>query len=381
MQIVQSGFNILITQNIFRFFSLLIVAILVIIGAVSAQETSTPSLSIGDSAPAMSVKKWIKGKPVKQFEKGKIYVVEFWATWCLPCIAGMPHLSELAEKYKNEVTISGISILERKGVTISRLETFVDSMTNKMRYNVGAEDSNYMATTWLRAAGERGIPLAFVVDRQGKIAWIGLPKHLDKVLPKVIEGTWDIAKAADERKEYKRLQKLDGDIIPLLNPYMGNPGKPDSAMIVINQLLEKEPGLKYYPLMAHFTLFALIKTDQQKALDYGKQMFLSSPDDPPYKSVTDAVWYMTERRKVPLIKGLYELGAEAYQAQIDNYPWSMDIPNTYFSIAELYALAQNKKKAVEAQKMAIKTAKAKAGFAPERLSEFETKLKNSIKEL
>jgi thiol-disulfide isomerase/thioredoxin len=356
------------------FFRLLAISILLAACPVHGQVTPTPALNIGDQAPAMSIIKWIKGKQVQQFEKGRIYVVEFWATWCLPCIAGMPHLSELAEKYKKDLTVAGISILERKQTSLSRIESFVDSMGKNMNYHVGAEDSNYMAKNWLNAAGERGIPLAFLIDRQGRVAWIGHPKQLDKIIPQVISGSWDMAKAAKERGEHKRLLKEDGDVITRLNPFMGNPGKPDSALLFINQLLAKEPMLKYYPRIAHFTFFALIKTDQQKALAYGRELFTKSPEDPPYKSVTDAIYNMRSVRKIPLIKELYALGAEAFQAQIDHYPWSMDIPNTYNTIAELYNMAQNKEKSISAQEQAIQSARTKAGFDQARLSEFESRL-------
>lgn len=42
-----------------------------------------PTLVIGSPAPKLSVKEFVKGEPVKQFDKDKIYVVEFWATWCV----------------------------------------------------------------------------------------------------------------------------------------------------------------------------------------------------------------------------------------------------------------------------------------------------------
>ncbi|HEU4634220.1 MAG TPA: TlpA disulfide reductase family protein [Flavisolibacter sp.] len=135
-----------------------------------AQETNSKSLDIGDPAPAIKVRKWLKGTPVTAFEKGRVYVVEFWATWCAPCIAGMPHLSGLARSYKDKVTVSGISILERKATTPARVDAFVDSMGNRMDYNVAADDSHYMATNWFRASGEKGIhcPLSL-------IKWGGLP--------------------------------------------------------------------------------------------------------------------------------------------------------------------------------------------------------------
>jgi thiol-disulfide isomerase/thioredoxin len=60
--------------------------------------------------PPLKVAKWIKGKPVQRFEPGKVYVVEFWATWCGPCRRSIPHLTELAKKFKGKVTFIGVSI-------------------------------------------------------------------------------------------------------------------------------------------------------------------------------------------------------------------------------------------------------------------------------
>ncbi len=67
------------------------------------------TLSAGDAAPALSVTKWLKGAPVTSFEKGHVYVVEFWATWCGPCVASMPHLSAIQKEFKDKVTIIGVT--------------------------------------------------------------------------------------------------------------------------------------------------------------------------------------------------------------------------------------------------------------------------------
>ncbi len=56
---------------------------------------STGELLIGDPAPQISIGKWVKGNPVESFAKDQVYVVEFWATWCGPCLANMPHLASL----------------------------------------------------------------------------------------------------------------------------------------------------------------------------------------------------------------------------------------------------------------------------------------------
>src|SRR5437588_12539911 len=70
-----------------------------VLAAPAARADGT--LSVGDPAPKLQVKEFVKGDPVKELEKGKVYVVEFWATWCGPCRATIPHLTELAKEHKD----------------------------------------------------------------------------------------------------------------------------------------------------------------------------------------------------------------------------------------------------------------------------------------
>jgi cytochrome c biogenesis protein CcmG/thiol:disulfide interchange protein DsbE len=63
----------------------------------------------GTSPPALSVSNWInlEAATLEQL-KGKIIVLDFWATWCGPCIASIPHTNELAAKYKDKVVFIGV---------------------------------------------------------------------------------------------------------------------------------------------------------------------------------------------------------------------------------------------------------------------------------
>ena len=63
-------------------------------------EVKLPELFIGSKAPELQIAKYVKGDSVEQFQDGKVYVVEFWATWCGPCIAAFPHLSELQAEHQ-----------------------------------------------------------------------------------------------------------------------------------------------------------------------------------------------------------------------------------------------------------------------------------------
>jgi thiol-disulfide isomerase/thioredoxin len=157
-----------------------------------AQQKAPVTLKVGDPAPPLVADKWVKGKPVQKLEKGKVYVLEFWATWCGPCIAAIPHVTELQKKYADQgLTVIGMNIWEND---VAAVEPFVKKMGDKMDYAVATdvvpqgERRGKMAQTWMAAAGRNGIPCSFIVDRDGKIAWIGHPMAMDEPLKKVIES-------------------------------------------------------------------------------------------------------------------------------------------------------------------------------------------------
>lgn len=349
------------------------------VSRLAQAQTALAKFNVGDPAPPVKVSNWYKGEKLERFEKGKVYVVEFWATWCVPCIAGMPHLSELARQYKGKVNFTGISVIERTITTPAIIQKFVDSMGNKMDYHVGGDGENYMKVNWLEAANERGIPIAFIVDQRGNIAWKGLPKQLDAPLAKVVNGTWDIAAESTAKKEKDRLSIIDNAVRLRMNNYMGNPGNADSALLEIKLILQENPGLKYYQNVGHFTFFSLIKSNPTLALQYAKE-WLAANETPSWKTITDAMIFMRQyyvhRDKVVLPKELYLLTADCYQAQIDNYPASMNLPNTYKDMAALYFSAGDKAKAVEHAQKAIAAARQKTNFPANQLTQLEKDLQN-----
>jgi tetratricopeptide (TPR) repeat protein/thiol-disulfide isomerase/thioredoxin len=173
------------------------------IGAVAAPRGQR--LGVGDPAPKLDVKSFVKGEPIPTLEPGKLYVVEFWATWCGPCRVSIPHLTELQRKYKDKgVTFLGVSVWEHDQDAVV---PFVKSMGDKMEYSVAMDqvpegEKGKMAETWMEAAGQSGIPTAFIV-REGKIAWIGHPMQLDQALAKTSAKEFDIQAAARQPREKK----------------------------------------------------------------------------------------------------------------------------------------------------------------------------------
>jgi len=163
-------------------------------------EMEKPELWIGSSAPELSIAKFVKGESVDGFEKGQVYVVEFWATWCGPCIAAFPHLSELQASYGEDVKFVGVNIWERQEgqERMDMVEEFVEKQGERMSYTVAVEDGSSMSDNWMKPAGQNGIPAAFIVDGNSKIAWIGHPGQIDKPLKEIVDGKFDGKSAGED---------------------------------------------------------------------------------------------------------------------------------------------------------------------------------------
>jgi len=93
------------------------------------------------------------------------------------------------------------------------VKSFVSEMGDKMNYRVALDDASAgertgkMAKTWMMAAGESGIPTAFLIDKESHIAWIGHPMQLDRALESYKAGKLDGKKEAAKRKAEKALEK------------------------------------------------------------------------------------------------------------------------------------------------------------------------------
>ncbi|MEM7473959.1 MAG: redoxin domain-containing protein [Planctomycetota bacterium] len=229
--------------------SLLCVLLLTFAGTQNSA-LGADDLIIGSNAPALDIEHWVqdgsgKFKQVTDFNEGKVYVVEFWATWCGPCIASMPHLAQLQKEYADK----GLQIVSISNEDLETVDEFLD---RKLQAPVQDEEgvapttyreltSAYCLTTdpdgsaytdYMQAAKRQGIPCAFIVGKDAKIEWIGHPLQMDQPIKAVLDGSWD-------REEYVKVEKAKAEIVPLLNA-----AKFDEAMKLIDLVLAFAPDMQ-----------------------------------------------------------------------------------------------------------------------------------------
>lgn len=134
------------------------------------QQLNEHSKLIGQAAPKLELTDWKGNPPTAETMKGKILIIDFWATWCPPCKKGVPHNNELAKKFAGQALMIGACAGEEQGPMWGIAEE------TKMAYPTG-KATDEVAKAW----GQQWFPHYVIVDQSGIIRAIG-------VTPESIEG-------------------------------------------------------------------------------------------------------------------------------------------------------------------------------------------------
>ena len=124
---------------------------------------------VGRTPPAIEGRD-LSGKAIDLEEyRGKVVLLEFWATWCVPCIAQLPHMKRLYDEYRHQgYEIIGISLDENA----ETVKTFVDK--HQIPWRQLSDQSAYRGVN-ARKYNVSAIPASFLIGRDGKIVYADEP--------------------------------------------------------------------------------------------------------------------------------------------------------------------------------------------------------------
>jgi thiol-disulfide isomerase/thioredoxin len=200
--------------------SSLVAALLVAFGskAIAASPTApgeypfrkpAPTLQIGDAAPDLKVARWYKGGPIAP-SPDCLLVVDCWATWCHWCVAGFPHISELAKAYQAKVDFVAMDVRETQAP--AEVQGFVDKQGDRMSFAVSADEGDAFSNAWLKAAGKEGLPTAFILQK-GRVMWIGNTAKIDaRLLDSILDGSYDVEEARKTASRFYQALEAKSEI-------------------------------------------------------------------------------------------------------------------------------------------------------------------------
>lgn len=337
---------------------------------IKKEKNSGDELRIGDTAPVLRVH-WIKGEKTERYLPGMVYVLEFWATWCGPCIKAMPHVSELAKKYSGKATFIGVNVLERGKPEENPLivKKIVSGMGEKMDYNVCMdEQGGYMAKNYLQAAGQNGIPATIIVNQQGKVAWIGHPQQMDATLEQIVNGSFDLEAFAkkisvEQQKSFER-------------------NKLHESMMALSSPMDKALKEKKYSFVLETAKKAMSKYPSYNAL-FAPKYYAALLHLNPKKFYSQAIYFKDSIGTAEIISQLISeqggLAKKMYSYALDFYSGQAENPFNYPYLSGILFNMGEVKKAVEYQQKWIDKMKTFSVPAPAEYIEKETLRLNRYK--
>ncbi len=341
-------------------------------------------LTIGSEAPALDVEHWVSDRDgnfsqVTKFEKGKVYIVEFWATWCGPCIASMPHLAELQGEYADQ----GVQIISISDEKLSKVEKFLEG---KVRGSKDEEQtyadltSAYCLTTdpdksvyedYMRAASQNGIPTAFIVGKSGLVEWIGHPMSMDKPLARIVDNKWDREKFAVSFKKGQEFSKLSKDLWD-----MKEDGDAKGALAELDIFMKDlDKDSQTYASCGMIRMTLVMEVGGPEAIAAFQEM-ANETDNP--QAINQLAWGIVEKVQAgdEVEEGMLKVACEAAKRAVELSKKGKDKEGTAMVMdthANLLFLCDKLDEAIEVQKAAIELSD------DEQLADFLEKLMKAKK--
>lgn len=328
-------------------------AALMVSSVLAGDEKSESRLTIGDPAPKLADVTWIKGEPVSEYIPGQIYVLDFWATWCGPCKAAIPHMNEIHNTYKKDgVNVIGVAIWPRE--TMVPTKDYVEQKGDAMAYRIAEDNAAGAASkTFMEAMGQNGIPTVMIVDKAGKLAWVGHPAGgMDDALKQIMAGTFDLSAAREQHQnEVRRTSKaasIQGDFRAAMKEKDWA-----TAIRAMDELLKLDPEKYETAAFTKYRVLLVEMGDKKAAGAWGRHMLEGSMGRSP-GLMNQLAWFICDDKKLNDADRDAELALAA--AQKANEVTGDKDPAILDTLAHAYFLSGNSGEAVRTQRRAVELA-------------------------
>ncbi|MDR0932765.1 MAG: redoxin domain-containing protein [Victivallales bacterium] len=312
----------------FKFIAITLIVFTFFCGAyVRAASLPVSAAATGAVVPELEVVAWPQGKAVKLNElRGKKFAVLFFWTISEQGTKNFAEIAKISKEFESkDVVFIGIGIDSAESIgNFVRLK--------ELPFSVAADDKLSSVNFYMRERDR--VPMAAIIDKEGRLVWRGLPTLLPKVLPEVIEGKYDL-KGSIERENFSKavmvamkiqdypsvLKLLDAELLiypdnmELLNFKVRLLGtlmkEPDKALACLDEVIARQPkNIKLYEMGLK------ILRDEKRFADLGKwfDRIIKEFGEQPLLLVKFAQQEMNQSIEQLRLENAYNLCRAAYNA-------------------------------------------------------------------
>lgn len=119
----------------------------------------------------------------RSFKKGTVYVIEFWASRCPFSLQAIPRLNKIQKDFGGKVVVIGVSDEQPE-----RIREAMRPMEEPAEYVLLSDPKRHLSTAYMAAFRQKQRPVAFIVDKNGKVVWFGAPADMDAKVKETVEA-------------------------------------------------------------------------------------------------------------------------------------------------------------------------------------------------